>query len=226
MQRCRTRRYLTLRGSMVPGASDVGPGATITLLDNVGTLALTGSNAVNQTFCRVTIIVPNDNGTFTPSAINIEIWLPETSWNQRYEGVGGGGFAGTISAKASVQSTPTGLVNALNAGYATASTDTGHPSSAGGAFVLNANDSINYMAPDNRLLQPLAARVGASGRNTSSSSSMEQSRSTHIGTAARPAAARDSLRHRTTPTTMTAFGQGRPRSTSIVCQTPRSGRRS
>jgi hypothetical protein len=84
------------------GASDVAPGATITLLDNAGTLALTGSNAVNQTFCRVTIIVPNDNGTFTPSAINIEIWLPETSWNQRYEGVGGGGFAGTISAKASV----------------------------------------------------------------------------------------------------------------------------
>ena len=120
------------------------PGATITLLDNAGTLTLTGSNAVNQTFCRVTIIVPNDNRTFTPSAINIEIWLPETSWNQRYEGVGGGGFAGTISAKASVQSTPTGLVNALNAGYASASTDTGHPSSTGGAFVLNADDFINY----------------------------------------------------------------------------------
>jgi hypothetical protein len=126
------------------GASDVAPGTTITLLDGVGTLTLTGSNAVNQTFCRVTIIVPNDNGTFTPSAINIEIWLPETNWNERYEGVGGGGFAGTISVAASVASTPTGLVNALNAGYATASTDTGHPSSAGGAFVLNANDTINY----------------------------------------------------------------------------------
>jgi Tannase and feruloyl esterase len=126
------------------GASDVAPGATITLLDDAGTLTLTGSNAVNQSFCRVTIIVPNDNGTFTPSAINIEIWLPETNWNERYEGVGGGGFAGTISAAASVESTPSGLVNALNAGYATASTDTGHPSSAGGAFVLNANDTINY----------------------------------------------------------------------------------
>jgi hypothetical protein len=126
------------------GASDVAPGATITLLDSAGTLTLTGSNAVNQTFCRVTIIVPNANGTFTPSAINIEIWLPETNWNGRYEGVGGGGFAGTISAKASVESTPTGLVNALNAGYATASTDTGHPSSVDGAFVLNANDTLNY----------------------------------------------------------------------------------
>ena len=112
------------------GALDVAPGATITLLDDAGKLTLTGSNAVNQTFCRVTVIVPNDNGTFTPSAINIEIWLPETSWNQRYEGVGGGGFAGTISAKASVESTPTGLVNALNAGYATASTDTGHSSAS------------------------------------------------------------------------------------------------
>jgi len=131
-------------GANGAGASDVAPGATIILLDNAGTLTLTGSNAVNQTFCRVTIVVPNDNGTFTPSAINIEIWLPETNWNKRYEGVGGGGFAGTISAKASVESTPSGLVNALNAGYAAASTDTGHPSSAGGGFVLNANDSINY----------------------------------------------------------------------------------
>lgn len=126
------------------GATDVAPGATITLLDNAGTLALTGSNAVNQTFCRVTIIVPNANGTFTPSAINIEIWLPEADWNQRYEGVGGGGFAGTISAKASVSSTPTGLVNALNAGYAAASTDTGHPSSTAGSFVLNPDGSLNY----------------------------------------------------------------------------------
>jgi hypothetical protein len=125
------------------GATDVAPGATITLLDSAGTLTLTGGNAVNQTFCRVTIVVPNANGTFTPSAINIEVWLPETNWNGRYEGVGGGGFAGTISAKASVSSTPTGLVNALNAGYASASTDTGHPSSVGGAFVLNADNSLN-----------------------------------------------------------------------------------
>ena len=143
----------------------MAPGATITLLDNAGTLTLTGSNAVNRSFCRVTIIVPNDNGTFTPSAINIEICLPETNWNERYEGVGGGGFAGTISAKASVESTPTGLVNALNAGYATASTDTGRRSSACGAFVLNANDTINYgkLRARNRLLQPLAARARRSG---------------------------------------------------------------
>jgi len=62
-------------------------------------------------FCRV-------RGTVAP-AIRFEVWLPEPSaWNGRFRAVGGGGFAGTISY--------TAMVPALQAGYATASTDTGH----------------------------------------------------------------------------------------------------
>ena len=61
-------------------------------------------------FCRVQL-------TVAPQ-IHIEVWLPASGWNGKFEGVGGGGFAGIISYPA--------LATALRAGYATASTDTGH----------------------------------------------------------------------------------------------------
>ena len=61
-------------------------------------------------FCRVQL-------TVAPQ-ITVEVWMPASGWNGKFEGVGGGGYAGAISYPA--------LVTALNAGYATASTDTGH----------------------------------------------------------------------------------------------------
>jgi len=61
-------------------------------------------------FCRVQLtVVPQ---------IRVEVWMPATGWNGKFEGVGGGGYAGIISYPA--------LATALRAGYATASTDTGH----------------------------------------------------------------------------------------------------
>ncbi len=66
---------------------------------------------VNVPFCRV-------SGVVEP-AIRFEVWLPErSSWNGRYQAVGGGGFAGVISYSA--------MVSAIQAGYVTSSTDTGH----------------------------------------------------------------------------------------------------
>src|SRR5262249_57342348 len=79
-------------------------------------------------FCEVSIVVA--------PAINIEIWLPMPAvWNNRFRGVGGGGYAGTISW--------TALAAAVEGGYSTASTDTGHSAFApnnglsGGGFALN-----------------------------------------------------------------------------------------
>jgi feruloyl esterase len=60
-------------------------------------------------FCRVEAIIK--------PAIKFEVWLP-TAWNGNLQAVGNGGFAGSISYQA--------MVAALVAGYATASTDTGH----------------------------------------------------------------------------------------------------
>jgi len=70
-------------------------------------------------FCRVQLKVDPQ--------INIEVWMPASGWNGKFEGVGGGGFAGIISYAA--------LANALRAGYATASTDTGH-TGGDGQFAL------------------------------------------------------------------------------------------
>lgn len=65
-------------------------------------------------FCRV-------EATLTPSSdsdIKIEVWLPTAGWNGKFQGVGNGGWAGSISYPA--------LAAAVSAGYAAASTDTGH----------------------------------------------------------------------------------------------------
>jgi feruloyl esterase len=58
-------------------------------------------------------------GTITPQ-VQFEVWLPE-NWNGRLQSVGGGGLAGIISYPAMAQ--------AVQDGYASASTDTGHVAS-------------------------------------------------------------------------------------------------
>ena len=69
-------------------------------------------------FCRVTAeIRPTKD-----SDIKLEVWMPAARWNGKYQGVGNGGFAGSISYGA--------LATAVKAGYATASTDTGHTGTA------------------------------------------------------------------------------------------------
>ncbi len=76
-------------------------------------------------FCRVT-------ATLKPSSdsdIRIEVWLPADGWNGKFEGVGNGGWSGTIAYAA--------LAAQLARGYATASTDTGHAGSAAdGSFAF------------------------------------------------------------------------------------------
>jgi feruloyl esterase len=65
-------------------------------------------------FCRVA-------AALTPSSdseIKIEVWMPAAGWNGNLQSVGNGAWAGSISYPA--------MAAALQAGYATASTDTGH----------------------------------------------------------------------------------------------------
>ena len=65
-------------------------------------------------FCRVAgVIKPTSD-----SEIKFEVWMPAANWNGKFQGVGNGGFAGSISYA--------GLVGAVARGYAAASTDTGH----------------------------------------------------------------------------------------------------
>jgi feruloyl esterase len=65
-------------------------------------------------FCRVTAVARPS----TDSDIKIEIWLPVSGWNGRFQGQGNGGFAGEIDYHL--------MGIAVRDGYATAGTDTGH----------------------------------------------------------------------------------------------------
>jgi feruloyl esterase len=65
-------------------------------------------------FCRVA-------ATLTPgkdSDVKIEVWMPASGWNGKFQAVGNGGWSGAINYG--------GMATAVRHGYATASTDTGH----------------------------------------------------------------------------------------------------
>jgi Tannase and feruloyl esterase len=65
-------------------------------------------------FCRIAATIK----PVADSEIKIEVWMPVEKWNGKFMGVGNGGWSGAISYPA--------LGLALNRGYATASTNTGH----------------------------------------------------------------------------------------------------
>ena len=90
--------------------------------------AETGPLANLPPFCRVTITVKPQ--------IKVEVWMPSQAWNRRFQAVGGGGYAGFIAYDS--------MASAIRAGYASASTDTGHAASLfDGKFILNADRSLN-----------------------------------------------------------------------------------
>jgi feruloyl esterase len=95
------------------------PNTTITLAQAVDAGPFTppgsgGTPRLLPAFCRVA-------ATLTPtrdSDIKIEVWMPASGWNGKFEAVGNGAFNGSIAYPA--------MMTALARGYATSSTDTGH----------------------------------------------------------------------------------------------------
>jgi feruloyl esterase len=126
-------------------ASMALPQTTITLASVVEAGAFTppGSAGTNPSgpagqvfrglpaFCRVA-------ATIRPSSdsdIKVEVWLPLAGWNGKFQAVGNGGWAGTITYAA--------MASVLQRGYATASTDTGHAGTMGdGSFALNHPEQV------------------------------------------------------------------------------------
>ena len=94
------------------------PHATVALAVQVPAGSFTAPNGQVfnglPAFCRVAVV-----STPSPdSHIGLEVWLPASGWNGRYQQAGNGGFAGAV---------PYGsLASALAAGYAAAGTDDGH----------------------------------------------------------------------------------------------------
>ena len=75
-------------------------------------------------FCRVAATLRPTSD----SEIKVEVWLPARNWNGKFQAVGNGGWAGVISYSA--------MAEAVRAGYASASTDTGHVGGRG-TFALD-----------------------------------------------------------------------------------------
>ena len=97
------------------------PNATITLAEAVAAGPFTPPGAGDgersralPAFCRVAATLRPS----TDSDIKIEVWMPAANWNGKFQAVGNGAFNGNISYPA--------MMTALNRGYATSSTDTGH----------------------------------------------------------------------------------------------------
>jgi feruloyl esterase len=106
---CTNLQSLQLHHTTITSAADNTTGVFVA----PGSAPITGL----PPFCRVT-------ATLTPSSdssIKIEVWLPETGWNGRFLGTGGGGFQGVI--------TYTELASGLKAGFASTNSDLGTGSS-------------------------------------------------------------------------------------------------
>ena len=95
------------------------PTVTITAATDVAAGAFTPAGTQTAltvpTFCRVEAIARPTSD----SEIRFEVWIPPAAaWNGKFQGVGNGGYQGSISYGA--------MATAVRRGYATASTDTGH----------------------------------------------------------------------------------------------------
>lgn len=115
VQSCANLSSLALPHTTITTAALVEPGAFIppgTADDRVEAAARTFGGL--PSFCRVV-------ATLRPSSdsdIQVEVWLPASTWNGKYQAVGNGAFTGSIGYNA--------MAAALALGYATSSTDTGH----------------------------------------------------------------------------------------------------
>ncbi len=96
------------------------PDTTITKAESVSAGAFSAPNTPPAAFKRLPAFcrVAAEIKPTSDSDIKIEVWLPAGNWNGKFMGVGNGGWSGAIVYGA--------LAMALNHGYATASTNTGH----------------------------------------------------------------------------------------------------
>ena len=120
---CESLQTLSLPNTTITLAQSVAAGSfSSAAIGRGGTPPPTAAFTQLPDFCRVA-------ATLRPSAdsdIKIEVWMPLTNWNGKFQGVGNGGLAGFITTTAASGGIERGMAEALKRGYATASTDTGH----------------------------------------------------------------------------------------------------
>ena len=91
-------------------------------------------------FCNVALTQADSAG----NPIHIAVWLP-AKWNGRFQGIGGGGYSCGIS-YAGTGGPTASLQEAVDSGYAGASTDCGVPPADGatGSWALTSSGHLNW----------------------------------------------------------------------------------
>jgi len=141
---CTNLQSLQVEQTTIASATD-NIGGSFVVPNTGGTEVITGL----PDFCRVTaVLTPTSD-----SVIQVEIWLPETTWNGRFLGTGGGGFQGTI--------TYTELAAGIQAGFASTNTDLGTGASGCNPLFCGSNGIPNALAT--AFGEPAAASTGLFG---------------------------------------------------------------
>ncbi len=130
---CDSLRSLTLPDTTMTLAQPVAPGEFNPPNGRAGGPSNASLFKNLPAFCRVAATLKPTSD----SDIKIEVWLPALGWNGKFQAVGNGGWAGVISYSA--------MAEALERGYATSSTDTGHVG-ATGSFALGHPEKLTDFA--------------------------------------------------------------------------------
>jgi tannase/feruloyl esterase len=116
-QSCESLTSVSIPNATITSATSVNPPPDLTIPLPPSPIGPASHLTVANEFCRVAAF----SAPTSDSHVSFELWLPIAArWNGKFEAVGNGGFIGQIGYSA--------LAAALNRGYATASTDTGHAS--------------------------------------------------------------------------------------------------
>ena len=152
--------FATQAAQQLPGCAGLAAQLLANKDISAATSAVQAATATDKSYCLVNITVSALSGPkdgYLPGQkqmVKVAIGLPlstadggsggvQGSWNGRIQDIGGGGFAGAIGSGGPI--TP-----AVDTGYASSSTDTGHSASdngggaAGGAFALNPDGTLNW----------------------------------------------------------------------------------
>jgi len=130
---CESLRSQALPNTTVSLAESVAAGSFVPPAVAGGRGASQGEPFRNlPAFCRVAATLKPTSD----SDIKMEVWLPASGWNGKFQAVGNGGWGGVISYAA--------MGEALRRGYATSSTDTGHVGGSGSFALGHPEKLIDY----------------------------------------------------------------------------------
>lgn len=137
---CESLQALLLPNTTITLAQSVAAGAFSSPATGRGGAQPTAAFKQLPAFCRVAAtLLPS-----TDSDIRIEVWMPLANWNGKFQGVGNGGLAGSITYSAGSGGIERGMAEALNRGYATASTDTGHVGNTAAPFLGHPEKLVDF----------------------------------------------------------------------------------